>query len=999
MMRLGKYGLCLFGLLTMLEAALAQNSNPDLKALNGHIIALYQAGKYSEAIPLSQQLAADAKVRFGESSTEYATALNNLAQLLEATNRPAEAEPLMRRALAIHEKNFGTGHPNVAIALNNLAQLLEATNRPAEAEVLMRRALAIYERSYGAGHPSVAIALSNLALLLQDTDRLTEAEPLIRRALAIDEKSLGPEHPDVARDLNNLAQLLQAKNHLAEAEPLMRRVLAIDEKSLGPAHPNVAIALNNLAHILEATNRVVEAESLMRRALAINEESFGSEHPNVAISLNNLAALLEAANRPAEAEPMMRRALAINEKSFGSVHPNVAVTLNNLAQLLKSAGRLAEAEPMMRRALAIDEKSLGPQHQIVALRLNNLAGLLEEQGDWSEAIALHSRAKPIMTSFYDTAGVEPGAPGWAFTAQNTRAFRAHVRALFRAGAGDSASLTEGFELAQWALQNEAAQALSAMAARFAKSGAGLGKLLRDEQDLIKARERAYRALDAAAGAADPNAAQAAREAIAAIEAELSYKQAQLRREFPGYAEFTHPKPLSLSDTQALISDNQALVLFLDLPRYGNVPEETIVFALTKNGARWTSISLGTSALQTRVTTLRCGLDNSAWSLEGKGRERCKMLLNAEAAEDELPPFDASVAYALYRDLFGGSEDLIRDKALLIVPSGALTALPFGVLVTKQPDQHVPRFAAYETASWLGAKQAITVLPSVASLKALRIARQSSAPEPFIGFGNPLLAGQDGRDMRAWGKQSCAKIPAPRPMLIANRTADFASAVKEGQVNVESLRHQPPLPETADELCEAARTLGVPEARIGSSVFLGGRATVSQVKALSKSGDLARRRVIHFATHGLVAGQTLFFARNKAEPALLLTPPNQGKSSEEDNGLLTASEVAQLNLNADWVVLSACNTAAGSSEGAEALSGLAKAFFYAGARALLVSHWEVNSDAAVAITTGAISAIKAEFGIGRAEALRRSVASLIGKGGPNAHPSIWAPFVLVGNGEP
>ena len=131
-------------------------------------------------------------------------------------------------------------------------------------------------------------------------------------------------------------------------------------------------------------------------------------------------------------------------------------------------------------------------------------------------------------------------------------------------------------------------------------------------------------------------------------------------------------------------------------------------------------------------------------------------------------------------------------------------------------------------------------------------------------------------------------------------------------------------------------------------------------------------MVHFATHGLLAGETALFAKNKAEPALLLTPP--AEASEEDNGLLTASEVAQLNLNADWVVMSACNTAAGSTDGAEALSGLARAFFYAGARSLLVSHWYVDSEAAVAITTGAVNAMKANPKIGRAEALRSAEAA-------------------------
>ena len=191
---------------------------------------------------------------------------------------------------------------------------------------------------------------------------------------------------------------------------------------------------------------------------------------------------------------------------------------------------------------------------------------------------------------------------------------------------------------------------------------------------------------------------------------------------------------------------------------------------------------------------------------------------------------------------------------------------------------------------------------------------------------------------------------------------------------------------------------IPVSALDDAVYLGERATVAEVKALSRRGELARARVVHFATHGLLAGETAFFAEAKAEPALLLTPPSADKASEEDNGLLTASEVAQLSLNADWVVMSACNTAAGSNEGAEALSGLARAFFYAGARSLLVSHWEVNSMAAIAITTDAMNAMKAEPRIGRAEALRRSISALIARGGRYAHPSVWAPFVLVGNGE-
>ena len=128
----------------------------------------------------------------------------------------------------------------------------------------------------------------------------------------------------------------------------------------------------------------------------------------------------------------------------------------------------------------------------------------------------------------------------------------------------------------------------------------------------------------------------------------------------------------------------------------------------------------------------------------------------------------------------------------------------------------------------------------------------------------------------------------------------------------------------------------------------------------------------------------------------MTPPDA--PSDEDDGLLTASEAAALSLNADLVILSACNTAAGDGKtGGEALSGLARAFLYAGSRALLASHWYVNSHAAVELVTGTFAETAQSPGIGRAEALRRAMASRIAAGGYRAHPSYWAPFVLVGEG--
>jgi len=365
-------------------------------ALNNLAGLLQATNRMQEAEPLMRRALAIDEQSYGPDHPTVATDLNNLAGLLQVTNRLGEAEPLVRRALAIDEQGYGPDHPDVARDLNNLASLLKVTNRLGEAEPLMRRALAIDEQSYGPDHPMVATYLNNLALLLQATNRLGEAEPLVRRALAIDDQSYGPDHPDVAKSLNNLAQLLQATNRLREAEPLYRRGLAIDEQSYGPDHPQVATALNNLASLLYATNRQGEAEPLLRRVLAINEQSYGPDHPDVAKSLNNLASLLYATNRQEEAEPLLRRALAIDEQSYGPDHPMVATYLNNLAQLLQATNRVGEAEPLLRRSLAIDEQSYGPDHPEVAKDLNNLAQLLQDTNQLGEAEPLLRRALAIL---------------------------------------------------------------------------------------------------------------------------------------------------------------------------------------------------------------------------------------------------------------------------------------------------------------------------------------------------------------------------------------------------------------------------------------------------------------------------------------------------------------------------------------------------------------------------------------------------------------------------
>lgn len=533
--------------------------------------------------------------------------------------------------------------------------------------------------------------------------------------------------------------------------------------------------------------------------------------------------------------------------------------------------------------------------------------------------------------------------------------------LFAGGSGDAAERgpdlrDQAFQAAQWALTTSAGTALARMGARLQARSERLSMLVRTRQDLVERWERLQAAALAglgSAGGVSANEQIRIRTEMEEVAREIETLDTTIASEFPDYAEVTNPQPLSIAEARALINSDEALIVFLVAATH------SFVWAITHEDAAWIRVDIGANELDRIVRDLRSTLDP-------KGPLRAMESLFDDEPVTAIAPFDRGVAHELYKAFLAPLEPVLADKPhLLLVLDGPLAALPFSVLVTKPPEGRDDDAVVLRRTAWLGRKKALTTLPAVTGLTTLRVQRPpSDEPLSFRGFGNPTLAG-----------------------MLGGGGVQVADAYfRGGRADVEAVRALEPLPGTERELRALAAALGASD----DTIIIGDDATETAVKR----ADLSETRVIAFATHGLVAGELA----GLTEPALVMTPPLI--PTEEDDGLLTASEITALRLSADWVLLSACNTAAGDGTlGGEGLSGLARAFLYAGARAVLASHWPVRDDAAAALTTHAFLALADDPHIGRAEALRLGMSAVMDdESDPTlAHPSAWAPFVVVGEG--
>ncbi|MEM7566750.1 MAG: CHAT domain-containing tetratricopeptide repeat protein [Pseudomonadota bacterium] len=695
--------------------------------------------------------------------------------------------------------------------------------------------------------------------------------------------------------------------------------------------------LNNLAGILEARGAWEEADAVYRRAEAVAEARFGPDSLSVATLVNNRGFLAARIGDPAAAEDLFRRAVEIREAQPGEGTSGLATALDNLGTALFAQGRKAEARPLYDRAVAI------------------LAASPPDDG----RDALYARAAVARMADGDVVG--------AFLVSQE---------IARGGAGSG---------------------LAASARRFAESDRVVRDLLRARQDLVARIDRLNEALSEAYG--DPASARAealigevagAGQALRALDAQLGNRLGTAR---PAGVVTPEVAARDLRDGEVLVLAQAGFASETDAAIPG------LVFALNSEGVLAGALLEGGDGYVEDARRLVCAAarrTDGLCAVQEAGAGAAVVALGAQTRGALRPRrttprgFDLALAHDLYGRLLGPIEDALEGaEHIVFVGVGALAEMPVHLLTTAPPADEAGA-ADFRSADWLLRRHAVTSLPEVSALRGLRGsgARGSAGAKAFLGIGDPVIG-------RA-PAQSCAD---PMQMAAATRAGTDAATgdlLREGSVSVDGLsvrlaepdavRALTRLPDTRCELERIVETVG------SGDLMLDAGATEGALKTLDDAGRLGDYRVISFATHGLRAGET------GAEPALVLTPPSV--ATPRDDGLLTASEVAALDLDADWVILSACNTASAGAEDGQTLTGLAQAFFYAGARSLLVSRWPVVSPAAVRLTTEAFAAMDREPGLGRAQALRLAMLAVIDdpdSGPAELDPFYWAPFSLVGEG--
>jgi len=881
------------------------------------------------------QQALAVRMKFGTEITVMASVtLNGLGLGSWRRGELARAEEYYSQALAIQEK-LAPGSLYVAGSLVDLGGLSDRQGDLVKAEEYYRRALAI---SSGRRNFQAAI-LNNLGNIAHNRGDFATAERYYRQVVG-----MGQDSYNLVIPLSNLGAIARDRGDLARAEEYYRKALTVQEKRAADDIETARI-LTKLGDVVGNQGRLAKGEDYQRQALAITEKLAPGSH-DVARVLSNLGSVTAKRGDLIKAETYYRQALEIYE-TRSLKNPQVAVVLNRLGDLLHERGDLTKADEYYRQALAIWEK-MAPGSKDHAETLAALAELMRQKQRLDAAAQLYQQALNALESQTARLG---GADEdrFRFRAKYVNYYKDYADLLIAQRRPELA-----FEVLELSRARSLLEMLAAGKVNI-RQGVDATLLAREHslRDSITAKSNRRIALLSGKQTEEPIAGLD--QEIKELLAQLDEVEAQIRLNSPAYAALMQPQPLSLKEIQEKLLDQDTLLL-----EYSLGEEHSYLFVVS-------STSLAVHELPKRSTIERTV--QRAYELLTQRNNQ-----NAEAQASLVEQEYMKAAAQLSRMLLAPAAAQLRGNRLLIVSEGVLHYVPFAALPSPG-NFSLPLIVRHEIVS----------LPSASVLAVLRqeAMGRKLAPRTVAVLADPVFDQQDVRVKGAAANQGRVKNLQLTRGAGEEQTEEGVEAdsltrsVADMGVAAGGAGYLPRLQLTRQE---ARKSLRVTRQGEGMQAldFKASRATVM-------SPTLAQYRIVHFATHGLL---------NSKHPELsglvLSLVDEQGRPQ---NGFLGLQDIYNLNLPAELVVLSACETGLGKSIQGEGLVGLTRGFMYAGATRVVASLWKIDDLATAELMAEFYKAMERD-GMRPAAALRAAQIHMW-KQQRWRSPYYWAAFQIHG----
>jgi CHAT domain-containing protein/Tfp pilus assembly protein PilF len=937
------------------------------KAWEQHFIArasigwcLEENGKLDTALKVLLKARAACSQELGDSSLAMASIVHTIGVVYRNQGQYAQSLENYKHSLAIRKQVLGEQHTGLAKSYGNIGNVYMIQGLYVQALEYHQQTLAIFKRAHGEQHPNVANSYNSLGYVYLIQGQYAIALEYFQQALAIFKQALGEQHPKVANSYNNIGNVYADQGQYAQALKYQLQAMAITKQVMGERHPDVAISYGNIGIVYADQGQYAQALECFQQALSIFRQTFGEQQPEVASTYNNIGNVYAGQGQYTQALELYLQSLAIHKQTFGEKHPEVAMSYSNIGQMYAHLSQFTAAIEQYQHSLRaylpnFDSnryRSLSANspdvlkspllYQPIALRLRN------KPGDDTLALTTIRFADRFIDSLRK-----------AYSYENDK---------LELGTSANKLYQVGIDVAIWNKQEEEAFYFSEKnkAAVLAQSlNEATALKLGGIPDSLVNKDKELRALvtfysksitdeELKCPNCDSTKLQNLQNGLFRYQQEHSALKDRLESEFPQYfaLKYKDAKMSVKQIRQGFLSENPNSAIL----EYLLGDSVLYAFCITKDKYAFHRQKLDTTrfknanALQLEIKKL------------GRALADAKLYLDSTATVSQ----PASI---LYDYLIKPFEQQIKGKDLVIIPDGELNKIPFELLMKPHPNliainkwQNLPYLMKQHNISYHYSAQLL--LEEWQKSKTQPV--QSSGLMAFAPLfeSNSTLVNRDALLASA----QLAKRQEVKPQF---------KAFLSNQSNYQ------PLPGTEREVKAIYELFS--QQNQPAKYYLNDQANESTVKSL----DLKPYKYLHFATHGLTdedrpTQSCLILAQNQYP----LPSPN-GEGSFDN--LLTSSEMYGLELDAELVVLSACQTGKGKLKAGEGIIGLTRGLLYAGARNLLVSQWNVNDASTAELMTKFYAKILA--GQSNRQALREAKLELLNS--KFACPHYWSAFVLVG----